>query len=154
MSFWDQSGAQAATDRLSRAAEDASRAATQAVESHTKQLEALNRTLLELSDYVGLSLSGDGAGARKGKRAGPPTGSLMFQMYDGASEPPKGWLECDGTTFEARRYPELATELHGTISPLPQTGYVRLPSITDLTPVGHPYRALVGIGRGRMLIRT
>lgn len=63
-----------------------------------------------------------------------PTGSI--QMWAGAlASPPSGWLVCDGSTFSATTYPDLATcvgDLYGTHS---GDNYY-LPKFTNRFPYG------------------
>lgn len=98
--------AQSATNAAADAAQSAADAAATAATLHLPVLTAAD---------TGKTLVWDGSAQQWGTSYTAPVGTIV--MYPVDLPEPDGWLRCNGGTFEATEYPELALALNGTILP-------------------------------------
>ena len=92
-------------------------AAAQAAQSATNaaaSAASLHLPVMTASDD-GKTLVWDGSAQQWGTSYAAPVGTIV--MYPEDLPEPDGWLRCNGGTFEATEYPELALALNGTILP-------------------------------------
>lgn len=96
----------AAPAAAAQAAQSAADAAATAASLHLPVLTAAD---------TGKTLVWDGSAQQWGTSYTAPVGTIV--MYPEDLPEPDGWLRCNGGTFEATEYPELALALNGTILP-------------------------------------